>query len=219
VEQEIDLARKHTGLNDVTVHRVSRAGDPARALVEAAEGAVLLVLGRRGHGALVSALIGSTANYVLHHPPCPILVSPREDVQPLERVVVGLDGSAVSRTALAFAADAARRLGLPLVAVHAWTFPETPFWPLGTPRPDDERTINEIEDWLASELTALTDVPTERRVLHGTTASSLIAATKPSDLLVIGSRGQGGFAALLLGSTALQVAHHGHGPVVVVPQG
>ena len=147
-------------------------------------------------------------------------------------VVVGVDGSAGARDALRWALAEARLRESPLRTVHAWTFGYTggnvegyPYWggylgsytSLGIDLSDLHRAAEGLlERALADVGDETRDVEIERQVVQGTPAEVLIAAATPDDLLVVGSRGHGGFARLLLGSVSQQCVHHAPCPVVVV---
>lgn len=147
-------------------------------------------------------------------------------------VVVGVDGSAGAREALLWALAEARLRESPLRTVHAWTFGYSggsvegyPYWggylgsytSLGIDLGDLHRAAEELLDRALADVGDETrDVEIERQVVQGTAAEVLIDAATPDDLLVVGSRGHGGFASLLLGSVSQQVVHHAPCPVVVV---
>ena len=217
--EEIARAHKDVGADSVPVSSVAKAGDPALELEKAAVGADLLVVGHRGHGAILSAVLGSVTSHLLHHAPCPLLIAPRTELgsDGWQRVVVGLDGSEGSRGALAVAVELATRHAISLVAVHAWSFPSAPVWPVGQPWPAESQHLVSLENWLAGEVS---EVPEQVTVVpqleQGTTSSALLRVAGPQDVLVLGSRGSGGFAELLLGSVASQCAHHAQGAVIVV---
>jgi nucleotide-binding universal stress UspA family protein len=147
-------------------------------------------------------------------------------------VVVGVDGSAGAKEALRWALAEARLRHWPLRAVHAWMFGYIggnvegyPSWggslgsytSLGVDLGDLHRAA---EDLLERALAAAGDetegVEIERQVVEGAAAEVLVQAATPGDLLVVGSRGHGGFAGLLLGSVSQQCVHHARCPVVVV---
>lgn len=194
------------------------SGDPGRVLVEQACDAQLLVVGGRGHGAVVSALFGSATSYVVHHAPCPVMVIPGTTAPgPFLRVIVGVDGTECSRSALRWALDAAARHQCPLTAVHA-------SHTLTTPGLDTLSSGNdEIHDWLRDEIAvAIPDtreVKVFSEVVSGPASNALLAKAGPDDLLVVGSRGRGGFVDLVLGSVATQCIAHARGAVVVVHEG
>jgi len=133
------------------------------------------------------------------------------------RIVVGVDGSAPSRRALAWAAHEARLRGDSLVAVIAWHVPAQLGYPaVPTFAFDFEGAARqELAEVLEQELGE--DAPAVLpRVEHGPAAAVLIDASRGADLLVVGSRGHGEFSGMLLGSVSQHCTAHAHCPVVVV---
>lgn len=145
-------------------------------------------------------------------------------------VVVGVDGSAGAREALRWALAEARLRKSPLRAVHAWMFGYVggsvegyPYWggslgsytSLGVDLEDLHRAAEDLLERALAEVEA-EGVEIERQVVQGPAAEVLVNAAAPGDLLVVGSRGHGGFADLLLGSVSQQCVHHAPCPVVVV---
>lgn len=147
-------------------------------------------------------------------------------------VVVGVDGSAGSTEALRWALAEARLRKSPLRAVHAWMFGYVgatvegypslggsldAYGSLGIDPGDLHRVAEDLLDRALADAGADTEgVEIERRVVQGSAAEALITAVDENDLLVVGSRGHGGFAELLLGSVSQQCVHHAPCPVVVV---
>jgi nucleotide-binding universal stress UspA family protein len=134
------------------------------------------------------------------------------------RIVVGVDGSEGSKHALRWAAQQAKLTGATLEVVAAWDFPATYGW---VPVPPEDL------DFAAFAQKSLTDTLTEvfgadlpaalqQRVIQGHPAEVLVDASKGAELLVVGSRGYGGFTDALLGSVSTYAVHHAHGPVTVV---
>jgi nucleotide-binding universal stress UspA family protein len=145
-------------------------------------------------------------------------------------IVVGVDGSRGSQQALSWAAEEARLRGSRLRAVHAWRLPLSE----GAPEPAvlghpifPERPLEELSMSLTAagarileQALAGIDVSgleIERDVVEAAPARALLAAAQAADLLVVGSRGQGGFKGLLLGSVGQQCANHSPCPIVIVP--
>ncbi len=134
------------------------------------------------------------------------------------RVVVGVDGSPNSRAALRFAITEARLRGAELQAVCAWRYPNNYGDPVMLPREQVDpkavarRTLDEAIAAVDDEQYAVTPVTAQ-----GSPAPALLAAAVGADLLVIGSRGRGGFLGLLLGSVSHQCVSHSPCPTVVVP--
>ena len=136
-------------------------------------------------------------------------------------IVVGVDGSEPSREALEWAADEARLRGVPLTVVHAWSSPWEAWGEVESPPPIGEDESARREELLEPEIEFLrrshADVAVEPVVTNDLDAHALIEASDDADLIVVGSRGRGGFAGLLLGSVGQQVVHHARCPVVVIP--
>jgi nucleotide-binding universal stress UspA family protein len=209
------LHERHSPL-PVTTSTMTRMGDAGRVLVAAGKDSGLLVVGGRGHGAVASALLGSTTGYVVHHAHCPVMVVPdRAAPGPLLRVVVGFDGEGCSRSALRWGLDAAARHRCPLQVVHA-----TNIVPIPGPNelyPDYETaTRNWLEREVDEVLTDRRDVEVTLEVVEGPAARVLLGEAGPDDLLAVGSRGRGGFVDLVLGSVATQCTTHARGAVVVI---
>lgn len=140
----------------------------------------------------------------------------------MEKIVVGVDGSPGARRALEWALDEAVVRGAIVVAVHAWQLPYVVSTPLGVVSvPVDEDATAEAEAELAAVIdevaAAHPSTTVERQVVVGSPAAALIEAGADASLIVVGSRGRGGFAGLLLGSVSHQLAHHAPCPVVIVP--
>ncbi|MGH3343789.1 MAG: universal stress protein [Carbonactinosporaceae bacterium] len=139
-------------------------------------------------------------------------------------VVVGVDGSTGSTRALRWAAEETILRGGVLRAVTAWLITNTPAIPEPSfgyvPSLEDVR--RGAESRLDKALQAA-DLPigleVTRATPHGPAVRELLAAAEDADLLVLGSRGHGGFTGLLLGSVSSQCVHHAPCPVVVVPSG
>jgi len=135
------------------------------------------------------------------------------------RIVVGVDDSDCARKALSWACDEARLRGAELRIVHAWSYPS---WATGyfvSPVEMDqaeEWARESLESVLADAKEQLSGLSAESILVEGPAAKMLIDESKDADLLVVGSRGRGGFSGLLLGSVSQYVAHHCSCPVVIV---
>lgn len=202
---------------------VADAGPAAAVLLQRSEGADLLVVGADSRGALGHLLAGSTSRQVAAHATCPVIcVRARADAD--RGVVVGIDGSAPAGRALDFAFDEASRRGWPLRVVHAWDVSVIGFDVDDTTYPaggilDD---IRDVESRLSAEVLAghrarYPDVEVDVRIERGPAAGILVEACESAGMLVVGSRGRGGFAALLLGSVSHKVLHHAPCSVAIVP--
>jgi nucleotide-binding universal stress UspA family protein len=175
-------------------HRVAlkiRSGDPAVRLVEASAREGLLVIGA-GEG-------GHTVRRILRHAHCPVLV-----VRPAPfagRVVVGVDGSAASQTALEFAFAYAAEHHLPLATVRVATFAEP------------EPLAADVELWARK----YPDVAVQTSVVGGSVPDALIRAADGARLLVVGDKRRGVIGRARTGDVPLTVAADARCPVAVVP--
>ena len=142
-------------------------------------------------------------------------VQPSGDRQ--RRIVVGVDGSASSKAALAWAVRQARLTGAVVEAVTAWEFPAAYGYPVPVLDTDfEELATRTVKDAIA-EVMAGADADSIRyKVVEGNAAKILIDESAGADLLVVGSRGHGGFVEALLGSTGRHAVHHATCPVVVI---
>lgn len=134
------------------------------------------------------------------------------------RIVVGVDGSAGSKQALGWAARQAGLTGAVLEVITAWDYPATYGW---VPAPPEDYALADFAEKALSETIAEVlgaDAPASlrRRVVRGHPAQVLVEASEGAELLVVGSRGYGGFADALLGSVSTYAVHHAHGPVTVI---
>lgn len=202
------------------VARTTVCDRAAQGLIDQAEGAELLVVGARGLGGFASLLLGSVSSQCLHHARCPVAVvrEPVDEVPEDGRVVVGIDGSATAQRALRWAIAEARARRATLQVVHAWQAPIVggPFALLAYDPAIAEQTAHQIlEGAVAAEDTAGLDV--DRVVTCGSAPVALLDAARSASVVVVGSRGRGGFQSLLLGSVSQQVTSHARCPVVVVP--
>lgn len=134
------------------------------------------------------------------------------------RVVVGVDGSTGSEKALAWAAGEAQRSGASLELVGAWSFPATAGYTPGVAFDEFEKAVIGVVDHAVEEISRLyPQLRVQKRVVESPAAPALVEASNGADLLVVGSRGRGGFRELLLGSVSQYCAHHARCPVVIVP--
>lgn len=139
----------------------------------------------------------------------------------MTKIVVGIDSSDGARRALTWALDEAVVRNAQVTTVHAWQLPVWLATPFGAvPLEADQfeaRVAEEIDRVIDEAQTAHGDVKIERLVVADSAAAALIDAAKDADLLVVGTRGRGGFAGLMLGSVSQQVAQHSPCPLVIVP--
>jgi nucleotide-binding universal stress UspA family protein len=141
----------------------------------------------------------------------------------MNAVVVGVDHSPGAKAALIFGEKEARLRGATVRAVHAWQYGYIGYTGLEGGMPALGGDINELHAAAEAALEASvrealpdSDVEIERRTIQGVPAAVLVDESRDADLLVVGSRGHGGFVGLLLGSVSQQCAHHAECPVVIV---
>ena len=136
----------------------------------------------------------------------------------MERIIVGVDGSEAAHRALEWAIQEARQRGATVEAIHAWHQPFVGGYnylgelPLGD-------YVTDAQAVLDAALAAVdtTGVTVEGRIVAGGASQVLVEEAKGAALLVVGSRGRGGFSGLLLGSVSQQAAHHAPCPIVIIP--
>jgi len=199
-------------------------GDAVRVIGGASEGAVLSVVG--AHGAnRVRVALGSVAAAVAASNPVPVVVIHPGDPDLAAPVVVGVDGSATSEAAIAFAFEAAALRAAPLTAVHSWTDRD-----LDGPLPGylaaivDPDPIQQTAQALLSERLAgwadkYPDVAVRELVVHDPPTPALLECARTAQLMVVGCRGHRGISGMLLGSTSQALIGRGPCPVVVVRPG
>lgn len=209
----------------VEIAHLLHQGRAADGLLDAARTASLLVLGSRGAGGFEGLLLGATAEHCARHAACPVVVVPARSPRLNGRISVGTDGSTASERAVAWAVEEAAisGAGLEVVGVYRPYDAKGPFggefMQIADPG-STERFRLEAEDHVQAAIASIGSqvaVPITSVVLAGHPAEVLIERSTTSDLLVMGRRGRGGFAGLLLGSVTRQVLHHASVPVAVVP--
>jgi nucleotide-binding universal stress UspA family protein len=195
-------------------------GGVAAVLLHESRRAAMLVLGDRGLGGFSGLLLGSVAVQVAAHAAGPVLVArgaPRIDGP----VVVGVDGSPNSTQAVAFAAEEASLRKTDLIAVHAWSRPVSTGPGDILPPVYDPELVGAEEGRVLSEATAgladrYPDLLVTRRLVHDGARDTLIGYSREAQLVVVGARGRGGFAGLLLGSVSQALLHHADCAVAIV---
>ncbi|MFI5696413.1 universal stress protein [Kribbella sp. NPDC051586] len=185
--------------------------DPTSALLIEADNAEMVVVGTRSRNKMSAAVLGSVATSVASKAPCPVVVV-RGELR-AGPVVVGTDGSPDSEEAVAFAFEAAARSGAELEVVHCWH-------PQADHHEAIESTHQLLTDWLAESIEPYRDkcpsVKVRASIREGRASTQLIALSDTASLVVVGSRGRGGVAGLLLGSVSQSLLHHADSPVAIV---
>jgi nucleotide-binding universal stress UspA family protein len=183
------------------------------------EGADLAVVGCRGRGALARGLLGSVSTGLVRHSHCPVALIHDEnlvaDRPPEAPVVLGIDGSPASESAIPIAFDEASRRGVELVVVHAFGNAEL----IEMPGVDTGALTRQVDELLGQRLAAwqerYPDVRVRRVVTWAHPVTALVEESESAQLLVVGSHGRGSFSGMLLGSVSSSVAHLSRMPVIV----
>lgn len=231
VRQELDdilattakqIRQDHPKLTEVEAKVLT--GSAAAVLIEASRTASVTVVGCRGVGGFMGLLLGSVSAQVSAHGHGPVIVvrPPVSDVPPGSEqpayhppagpIVVGVDQSLAARAAVHFAVDEALARDVTLIAVHVHRVPAY--------REDEDGTVL-AEGLLAERLLPYAhqhrELKVERRAIESANVEkSMIEATRDAGLVVVGCRGSGGFAGLLLGSVSRVLVHHAYAPVAVI---
>jgi nucleotide-binding universal stress UspA family protein len=214
-----DLVARALGA-DSGVSRHAVCDLPARALLEASEGASLLVVGSRGAGGFRGLLLGSVSRRLLHDARCPIAVVRDAASRAGAPVIVGIDGSAPSQRALQWATEFAAARQRHLIVLHARRL----FHDVITHHPEaasrNELTLRAerlMHDQVARVDTTALIAPPECRALDERPSAALVEASSLASLVVVGARGHGALSTTILGSVSDQLTEHAASPVVVVP--
>ncbi|HEY8473258.1 MAG TPA: universal stress protein [Natronosporangium sp.] len=212
------LARARASAGDTPVTAELIDGPVVPVLLREAERAELVVLGNRGLGGFTGLLVGSVAVELAAHAPGPVLVA-RGTIRADGPVVVGVDPDA-DTLAVDFAFEAAAARDAELVAIHAWSGrladedeAELPliYEPSDVQREQERR----LTEFIAEARARYPGVRVRPQVQPGRPARILVEASKSAQLVVVGARGRGGFAGLLLGSVSQALLHHAHCPVAI----
>jgi nucleotide-binding universal stress UspA family protein len=133
-----------------------------------------------------------------------------------KRIVVGIDGSEQSRAALRWALSEAKRRGSSLDVIHAWHVPFVKEAYTGSASNEEAALGAMLEAELGSVSEEAEGVDVRTRLVYGMPAPTLVDMAQDAELLVVGSRGRGGFAGLLLGSVSQECAAHALCPVAII---
>jgi nucleotide-binding universal stress UspA family protein len=198
-------------------------GNAADALVKSSADADMLVVGSHGRGTVAGLLLGSVSEACIHHAACPVAVVHAFKTARHGRIVVGVDGSRGSRAAFAWAADECRLRNATLHTVVAYEDQ----WGSLAGRIANSDILLELEATVAHDAkrtltSAIAAVPqgvvATGETVRSSPARALLEKATDADLLVVGSRGHGGMASLLLGSVSRRCAADGPNVTVVVPR-
>ncbi len=201
------------------VHTEILASGAVPTLIDLSKEAEMVVTGAQGSGRWPGRLLGSVSSAVLRHAHCPVAIVHEEDPSTPAAgqapVLVGIDGSPASELATAIAFDEASRRHTGVVALHTWSDLDVSEWP-GVDWPATQSMAEEVvAERLAGWQERYPDVAVTRVVAQAQPARRLVEASKDAQLVVVGSRGRGGFAGMLVGSVGETVAQMARVPVIV----
>ena len=220
LEEAVEQVR--TTHPDLPIEPVEVVDDAVAALLAHQENA-LLVVGTGHRNALSELILGSTSLGVAMHATSPVAVVPPRGLregEPLGVIAVAVDGSADSVVAARVACHEARVRGAKVVAINTWGVEVVDGFVVT--ESDEEqyaaikaRQTEAVERALTSARQDYPEVEIEVQIVHGPVVKSLIEASTSADLLVLGSRGRGGFVGKLLGSVSQKVLRASSCPVII----
>jgi nucleotide-binding universal stress UspA family protein len=225
-------ARAQKVAASLEITALAHLGQATHTLIDASRGAELVVVGAHSGGAVSTALLGSTAVAVSARALCPVVVvrsDPASPPAPPRPVVVGIDGSACAAAALLYAADLAGATGSALIVVSAYqpslvdirAGARHDATSMSDPGPDlkappGAAAVTMATDAVRSATHLHPGLDASSLVLEGTAAEVLCRAAVNAQMLVVGSRGHGGFAGLILGSVSRDVILRAPGLVTII---
>lgn len=193
---------------------------PAPTLVNMSKHAEMVVVGARGLGLARRMLLGSVSTGLIHQAHCPVSVIHHQDSTQSRAshapVLLGINGSPASEVATTIAFEEASLRGTELLALHAWSDADMSHitWIEWSAR--QTAAEQALAAQLASWQERFPDVSIHRVAVYANPAIHLLTRAESAQLVVVGSRGRGGFAGMLLGSVSNAVAHAVRTPVIVV---
>jgi nucleotide-binding universal stress UspA family protein len=196
-------------------------GSPAEVLVRASDPSTLVVLGSHGYGRISGPYLGSVSQHVARYAAGPVVVVRPAANPGSTRIVVGVDGSGGSENALEFAFERASRNDVSLFVLYGWRSSASLTMGWGGTVSDHAAEEAAAAELLLAETVAglaekYPDVVVYREAIPVPAARALADASQNAAMVVVGSRGRGAWAGLLLGSVSQAVLHHAECPVAVV---
>lgn len=214
---------------DIRIGHAVAEGSPIDMLLELSREAAMIVMGSRGLNGLSGMVLGSVSGAVVSHASCPVVVVREDNAVTDENkygpVVVGVDGSEVSRRATEVAFEEAQARGAELVAVHAWIDSQVQAPGAGFAITEDrwqqahDEQSELLENYLRDLGQSYPDVKVRKVITRDRPVRALAEAAEGAQLLITGSHGRGGFKGMLLGSTSRALLQSAPCPMMVVRTG
>lgn len=206
----------------ITIHGSIAEGDAAHVMIDFSQDAEMVVLGSRGLGGFKGLFLGSVSTSVAAHAKSKVVIVPTEATLTDGPVVVGVDDSKVSDPAVAEAYRQSDLRKAELIAVHTWTpLDADALHGFGLSAEEIEemsqQAVEAVSERMAGYGEDYPDVKVKRVVIPEEPGKAILdTAGDSASLIVMGSRGRGGFTGLLLGSRSQKVLHHAQVPVMIV---
>lgn len=236
IESQVEaIKQEHEGFIHAAVERALAAepklsidsivtlGSPSVTLPHSVERGGVLVVGSTGRTGRLTDVIGSVATAVSHHTGAPVVVVPAQHSgkgNSMKKIVVGTDGSEAALEALQWAYEEAKMAKAELVVVHGWEYPYPDASTTGSGMRErmERDALAHLDESVGAILSkAKSDgIPVRTKLVEGVPARALVEESADADLVVVGSRGRGGFASMLLGSVSRAVVQHASCPVAVI---
>ncbi len=216
------VAHAHSAAPGLRVSTACVPGFASKTLIQVSHKAAMVVVGAVGHGILSRASIGPTTLQVAMAAHCPVAIighEGRSSTTSHGRVVVGVDGSTASLTALTDAFDRAALRGAELRIVHAWqTKGSGTGQGTNTSWPEQDGSVQDlVADHISTHVGAHPDVKVNQDLVRADPVKALHDSSQDADLVIVGRRGLGGFPGLRLGSVAVRLMGRTACPLVIAP--
>lgn len=213
-------------VDEQSVDTLALPGGPVEVLLDRAVDARLVVVGKRGLGGFARLLVGSTSIALAGRSPVPVAIVP-DDWDPAahegQPVVLGVDAFKHEHRPVHLAFRRAKRLGVPVVAVHGWEAPPVLSWDAdvitGALAEHEREAAARFDELVASWREHFPDVEVRPTNVHRHPATAVLEAAEKAQLVVLGRHDPGLLGGFAVGSVARAVLHYSETPVITVPVG
>lgn len=204
----------------VEIETILLEGDVAGRLVEISGHCEAMVLGKRGAGQAGIFTLGGVADVVVANAKSIVVTIPHDYICQDGPVVVGIDDDERAKSTVRYGFEQARRLQVPLVVTHAWYAPPAASEATMVVMVDADEINEEGHELIKGIVDSISpdfpEVQVHAKVVNSNPADALIAESKKASMIVVASRGRGGFTGLLLGSTSRRVVRMASCPTAVL---